>query len=288
MARARTAASSRTSPPPARRSPPRRPGSRAPRCRGRLRAAARATRCCKAPRWRPRRRPAPRALLLSAAKATDGASARRRCGGRSTRSAKPIDGRADVRAGLRHVQRPGRVAAAAPGRRDPVVRLDAPVCTPLSEQLPSERCESCRTRAGHRRLQPLRRRRGRPQGRREQDATRSSSPAPAARPAPIKHESRWAATTAPSARRRSVALPLNKTVTITVTAKPATEGAHGAIMRIDDPATSVRRLRGVHRGGGLERRHEAHVLVHRDGLGRAQRLHVVLRHRAGGRQAPCR
>ncbi|BCL15681.1 S8 family serine peptidase [Micromonospora sagamiensis] len=37
----------------------------------------------------------------------------------------------------------------------------------------------------------------------------------------------------------SVSLPLNKTVTVNVTAKATTAGAHGAIMTIDDPATSV-------------------------------------------------
>jgi subtilisin family serine protease len=34
-------------------------------------------------------------------------------------------------------------------------------------------------------------------------------------------------------------LPLNKTVTVKVKAKPLTAGAHGAIMTVDDPATSV-------------------------------------------------
>ncbi|RZU73291.1 subtilase family protein [Micromonospora kangleipakensis] len=34
-------------------------------------------------------------------------------------------------------------------------------------------------------------------------------------------------------------LPLNKTVTVKIKAKPLTAGAHGAIMTIDDPATSV-------------------------------------------------
>ncbi|SCL19168.1 pre-peptidase C-terminal domain-containing protein [Micromonospora rhizosphaerae] len=36
-----------------------------------------------------------------------------------------------------------------------------------------------------------------------------------------------------------VVLPLNKTVSVEVTAKPTSAGAHGAIMTIDDPATSV-------------------------------------------------
>ncbi|TDB72902.1 S8 family serine peptidase [Micromonospora sp. KC723] len=38
---------------------------------------------------------------------------------------------------------------------------------------------------------------------------------------------------------KSVVLPLNKTVTVDVVAKPKTAGAHGALMLIDDPATSV-------------------------------------------------
>ncbi|WP_328421621.1 S8 family serine peptidase [Micromonospora sp. NBC_00389] len=36
----------------------------------------------------------------------------------------------------------------------------------------------------------------------------------------------------------SVALPLNKPVTVTVTVNPATPGAHSAILRLDDPATT--------------------------------------------------
>ncbi|WFE33748.1 S8 family serine peptidase [Micromonospora sp. WMMD975] len=38
---------------------------------------------------------------------------------------------------------------------------------------------------------------------------------------------------------KEVWLPLNKTVTVKVKAKPMTAGAHGAIMTVDDPATSV-------------------------------------------------
>ncbi|MFI7216131.1 S8 family serine peptidase [Micromonospora maritima] len=39
--------------------------------------------------------------------------------------------------------------------------------------------------------------------------------------------------------RQEVWLPLNKTVTVQVKAKPMTTGAHGAILTVDDPATSV-------------------------------------------------
>ena len=57
-ARVRTVASSRTSPPRVRPSPPRRCGCPAPRSPRPATPCRPATRCCRAPRWRPRRRPA--------------------------------------------------------------------------------------------------------------------------------------------------------------------------------------------------------------------------------------
>ena len=180
------------------------------------------------------------ALLLSAAKATDrgvSPAALRR----ATVQLRQADrGRADVRAGLRHGQRAGRLAAAAPGRRNPVVRLGRAGLQPLSDQLtiwngvkfvpnPGRGTgvyNRCAASAGGQ------------QGRPEQDLPGQAHP----HQRPGRHHQ--ARRHAPGQRRH-----LQGTEDRRVAAQQGRhhqrhrqaghEGAHGAIVRIDDPATNV-------------------------------------------------
>ncbi|WP_033338500.1 S8 family serine peptidase [Catenuloplanes japonicus] len=63
--------------------------------------------------------------------------------------------------------------------------------------------------------------------------TRTSGPAKA-----VTHKLSWAGNDGTFNTLGSVSVPLNKTITVSVTAKP-TAGAHSAILKIDDPATPV-------------------------------------------------
>ena len=267
-----------------RRSPPRRPGCPAPR------SPRPATRCppgyamLNGTSMASPQATGAGALLLSAAKATDrgvSPAALRRA---LYSSAEPIDGVPTYGAGLRHGRRPGRLAAAAPGRRDPPyvsTRRTPPVCTAdLGRTWPTPR-------PGHRRLQPLRL--GRRAATRSARArpTPSRSPAPAARPAPSSTTSRWVGNdgTFKRAEDRRAAAEQGRHDHASPPSRPATaRTARSCGSTTRRPTWSTSRC--SHRGGGLERREEARPTRTPRGLGRPQRLHVVLRHRAGGRQGP--
>ncbi|WBB77454.1 S8 family serine peptidase [Micromonospora sp. WMMD882] len=171
------------------------------------------------------------ALLLSAAKATDKGvtpAALRRA---IYSSAKPI---ADVATyaqgyGMFHVPSAWKLLRKGVETRSYV--SDAPVCTVLSGQLVTpnrgtgvyNRCAS--TDGGHKIGQSKRY---------PVKLTRTSGPA-----GNIRHDVTLVGNDGTFKAPASVVLPLNKTVTVQVTAKPATAGAHGAILTVDDPATSV-------------------------------------------------
>ena len=178
-----------------------------------------------------------------------GRHARPRCAGRSTRSAKPIDGRADVRAratACSTCRAPGSCCARA--SRPASYTSDAPVCTAALRQFLAtpnrgtgvyNRCAAAE--GGHKAGQT------RP--------TRSRSPAPAARPAPSSTTSRCSRQRRhlQGAEDRRAAAQQGRHHHRHRQGRPP--GAHGAIMRIDDPATAGGRLRGAqHRRRGLERR----------------------------------
>ncbi|MBG6067906.1 S8 family serine peptidase [Micromonospora ureilytica] len=180
------------------------------------------------------------ALLLSAAKATDrgvSPAALRRA---LFSSAKPIADVPTYAQGYGMVNVPGAWQLLRQGVETRSYVSDAPVCSPLSEQLtiwngvkfvPNpgrgtgvyNRCTSAEGghKVGQSKTYPVK-------------LTRTSGPA-----GTIKHDVTLQGSDGTFKAPKTVALPLNKAVTINVTAKPATEGAHGAIVRIDDPATNV-------------------------------------------------
>ena len=155
---------------------------------GRARRAARpatrcrrATRCSTAPRWPPRRRPAARRCCCRRPRRPTGASRRPRCAGRIYTSADADHGRRrSYGQGNGHAGRPRRLEAAdASDVETRSYTVDAPVCTPLSEFLATPNrgtgiYNRCAADAG-----------GHKPG--QTKTTRSSSPAPAGRAAPIKH-----------------------------------------------------------------------------------------------------
>ncbi|MFE9655573.1 S8 family serine peptidase [Micromonospora sp. NPDC006431] len=108
--------------------------------------------------------------------------------------------------------------------------VDAPVCTPISDYLATpgrgtgiyNRCAPGQggQKAGQSRTYQVK-------------ITRTSGPAGA-----IRHNLVWRGNDGTFRSAKSVDLPLNKTVTVAVTATPKV-GAHGAILRIDDPKTKV-------------------------------------------------
>ncbi|MBQ1018518.1 S8 family serine peptidase [Micromonospora sp. D93] len=180
------------------------------------------------------------ALLLSAAKATDrgvSPAALRRA---LFSSAKPIADVPTYAQGYGMVNVPGAWQLLRQGVDTRSYVSDAPVCSPLAEQLtiwngvkfvPNpgrgtgvyNRCTSAEGghKVGQSKTYPVK-------------LTRTSGPA-----GTIKHNVTLQGNDGTFKAPKTVALPLNKAVTISVTAKPATEGAHGAIVRIDDPATNV-------------------------------------------------
>ncbi|MGC5306455.1 S8 family serine peptidase [Micromonospora zamorensis] len=180
------------------------------------------------------------ALLLSAAKATDrgvSPAALRRA---LFSSAKPIADVPTYAQGYGMVNVPGAWQLLRQGVETRSYVSDAPVCSPLSGQLtiwdgvkfvPNpgrgtgvyNRCGSAQGghKVGQSKTYPVK-------------ITRTSGPA-----GTIKHNVTLQGNDGTFKAPKTVALPLNKTVSVSVTAKPTAEGAHGAIMRIDDPATNV-------------------------------------------------
>ncbi|MEU8422533.1 S8 family serine peptidase [Micromonospora sp. NPDC048835] len=180
------------------------------------------------------------ALLLSAAKATDrgvSPAALRRA---LFSSAKPIADVPTYAQGYGMVNVPGAWQLLRQGVETRSYVSDAPVCSPLADQLtiwngvkfvPNpgrgtgvyNRCAAAAGghKVGQSKTYPVK-------------LTRTSGPA-----GTIKHDVTFQGNDGTFKAPKTVALPLNQAVTISVTAKPATEGAHGAIMRIDDPATNV-------------------------------------------------
>lgn len=180
------------------------------------------------------------ALLLSAAKATDrgvSPAALRRA---LFSSAKPIADVPTYAQGYGMVNVPGAWQLLRQGVETRSYVSDAPVCSPLSAQLTMwdgvkfvpnpgrgtgvyNRCGSAQGghKVGQSKTYPVK-------------ITRTSGPA-----GTIKHNVTLQGNDGTFTAPKTVALPLNRTVTVSVTAKPAAEGAHGAIMRIDDPATNV-------------------------------------------------
>jgi subtilisin family serine protease len=171
------------------------------------------------------------ALLLSAAKATDKGvtpAALRRA---IYSSAKPIKDVPTYAQGFGMFNVPGAWKLLRKGVETRSYTSDAPVCTVLSGQLGTpnrgagvyNRCGSAD--GGHRVGQSKTY---------QVEITRTSGPA-----GTVKHVVGLRGNDGTFTAPKTVSLPLNKTVTVAVTAKPATSGAHGAIMTIDDPATSV-------------------------------------------------
>jgi len=168
------------------------------------------------------------ALLLSAAKATDrgvSPAALRRA---LYSSAKWIDGVPAYAQGSGMVDVPGAWQLLRGGVQTRTYTSSAPVCTELSDFLTPagrgtgiyNRCASANGghKAGQSKSYTVK-------------LTRTSGPA-----GNIRHELNWLGNDGTFSAPRNVALPLNKTVNITVKAKPSV-GAHGAILRVDDPAT---------------------------------------------------
>ncbi|MFG3703828.1 S8 family serine peptidase [Micromonospora sp. NPDC047670] len=171
------------------------------------------------------------ALLLSAAKATDKGvtpAALRRA---IYSSAKPIKDVPTYAQGFGMFNVPGAWKLLRKGVETRSYTSDAPVCTVLSGQLGTpnrgagvyNRCGSAD--GGHRVGQSKTY---------QVKITRTSGPA-----GTVKHVVGLRGNDGTFTAPTTVSLPLNTTVTVAVTAKPATAGAHGAIMTIDDPGTSV-------------------------------------------------
>ncbi|SCL54832.1 pre-peptidase C-terminal domain-containing protein [Micromonospora citrea] len=171
------------------------------------------------------------ALLLSAAKATDKGvtpAALRRA---IYSSAKPIKDVPTYAQGYGMFNVPGAWKLLRKGVETRSYTSDAPVCTVLSGQLGTpnrgtgvyNRCASAD--GGHRVGQSKAY---------QVKLTRTSGPA-----GTVRHNVGLRGNDGTFSAPKTVSLPLNQTVTVTVTARPATSGAHGAIMTIDDPRTSV-------------------------------------------------
>ncbi|MFI7575199.1 S8 family serine peptidase [Micromonospora sp. NPDC049497] len=171
------------------------------------------------------------ALLLSAAKATDKGvtpAALRRA---LYSSAKPIAGVPTYGQGYGMVNVPGAWNLLRKGVETRSYTSEAPVCTVLSEQLGTpnrgtgvyNRCASAEggQTVGQSKTYQV-------------TLTRTSGPARG-----VKHNITLRGNDGTFTAPKTVWLPLNKAVTVTVKAKPKTAGAHGALMLVDDPATNT-------------------------------------------------
>ncbi|PWR16885.1 serine protease [Micromonospora sicca] len=182
------------------------------------------------------------ALLLSAAKATDKGvtpAALRRA---IYTSAKPIAGVPTYGQGYGMFNVPGAWGLLAAGVQTRSYTSAAPVCTELSENLTRYNKASgefeptpnvgtgvynrCAADRGGQKVKESRYY--------EVKLTRTSGPNKG-----VAHNVAFRGNDGTFTAPQVVWLPLNKTVTVKVKAKPLTAGAHGAIMTIDDPATSV-------------------------------------------------
>ncbi|MEH0938912.1 S8 family serine peptidase [Micromonospora psammae] len=171
------------------------------------------------------------ALLLSAAKATDKGvtpAALRRA---LYSSAKPIKGVPTYGQGYGMVNVPGAWKLLRKGVETRSYDSQAPVCTVLSEQLSTpnrgagvyNRCASAEggQRVGQSRTYRV-------------TLTRTSGPA-----GTVQHNLTLRGNDGTFTAPKTVSLPLNRAVTVTVTAKAKTAGAHGALMLVDDPKTNA-------------------------------------------------
>ncbi|WP_433688195.1 S8 family serine peptidase [Micromonospora carbonacea] len=182
------------------------------------------------------------ALLLSAAKATDkgvSPAALRRA---VYTSAKPIAGVATYAQGYGMFDVPGAWALLNKGVQTRSYVSDAPVCTELSANLTRyDKATGTFVPNPHRGTgvynrcalaqggQPLKKSKTY-----EVKVTRTSGPNKS-----LLHTVTLRGNDGTFSAQKQVWLPLNKTLTIPVKAKPKTAGAHGALLVIDDPATSV-------------------------------------------------
>ncbi|SCG42037.1 S8 family serine peptidase [Micromonospora halophytica] len=171
------------------------------------------------------------ALLLSAAKATDKGvtpAALRRA---IYSSAKPIKGVPTYGQGYGMVNVPGAWKLLRKGVETRSYTSEAPVCTVLSEQLSTpnrgtgvyNRCASVEggQKVGQSKTYQV-------------TLTRTSGPAGS-----VRHNVTLRGNDGTFKAPKTVSLPLNKPVTVTVTAKAKAAGAHGALMLVDDPKTNT-------------------------------------------------
>ncbi|NES14319.1 MULTISPECIES: S8 family serine peptidase [Micromonospora] len=182
------------------------------------------------------------ALLLSAARATDKAvtpAALRRA---IYTSAKPIADVPTYAQGYGMFNVPGAWSLLSGGVETRSYTSEAPVCTELSANLtkynrdlgifePSPNVGTgihnrCAADRGGQKVNESRQY--------EVKLTRTSGPNKN-----IKHDIAFRGNDGTFSAPKTVALPLNQPVTVKVTAKPKAAGVHGAIMTVDDPATSV-------------------------------------------------
>jgi subtilisin family serine protease len=170
------------------------------------------------------------ALLLSAARATDRGvtpAALRRA---IYSSAQWIDGVTAVGQGNGLLNVPGAWNLLRGGVETRTYTSDAPVCTPISDFLATpnrgagvyNRCAA--TEGGHKVGQAKSY---------TVKLTRTSGPDRA-----IKHTLSWLGNDGTFSAPKQVVLPLNRTVNVSVQAKPSA-GMHSAVLRVDDPATST-------------------------------------------------
>ncbi|QOC93650.1 S8 family serine peptidase [Micromonospora craniellae] len=171
------------------------------------------------------------ALLLSAAKATDKGvtpAALRRA---IYSSAKPIADTPTFGQGYGMFNVPGAWKLLRKSSEPNDYTSEAPVCTVLSNQLATpnrgtgvyNRCAAAD--GGHRINQSKSY---------QVKLTRTSGPT-----GNVRHNIGLHGNNGTFKAPKNVTLPLNKTVTITVTAKPKTAGAHGTIVTVDDPSTNT-------------------------------------------------
>ncbi len=216
------------------------------------------------------------ALLLSAGRATDQGitpAALRRA---IYSSAKPIADTPTYAQGYGMFDVPGAWKLLRKSVEPNDYTSDAPVCTVLSDQLATphrgtgvyNRCGSAD--GGHKVNQSKSY---------QVTLTRTSGPT-----GNIKHNVGLRGNNGTFSAPKNVTLPLNKAVTITVTAKPKTVGAHSTHRDRRRPGHQHDRLRVLRRGGGLERRQQAQLRVLGAGLGGPEQHHVVLRDGPAGRR----
>ncbi|MER6590971.1 S8 family serine peptidase [Micromonospora purpureochromogenes] len=182
------------------------------------------------------------ALLLSAAKANDQGvtpAALRRA---IYSSAEPIEGVATYAQGYGMFNVPGAWELLDQGVEARSYTSDAPVCTELSANLTRYDAGTATFVPNPDRGTGVYNRCAAGQGGQKVNqtktykvkVTRTSGPA-----GNIRHDVDLRGDDGTFTAPKSVVLPLNKAVTVNVVAKPRTDGAHGALLTIDDPATNV-------------------------------------------------